>query len=402
MQRRLIFLLFAALLPAAAFAQTPQPAPRPSAQPTTAPRATPAPRAASDTDAARRELRDAQRELERASSRIAELTQKLYRDDIEMALHRPAFERPVLGVVMSGDERAGVRLAAVTPESPAAKAGLRSGDRLIRIDGQALSGTDPDSRLAQARALIGELQQDQEVRLAYQRGDQTREVTVKADSMPGLVWWRGEGQTPEAIRMQLRPLLAENFKMDIGAISPLSGCGVGGNDCLLAPMAEAYRWRGLRLAALEPKLGRYFGAERGVLVLTTPGDELAGLEPGDVIVEIDGTAVEQPQDAMRLMRGKAPGSRIAVDFLRDRKSRQVQLDAPKFARFPLLLPPPPPPAPPAPPVAPTPPPALAPEAMPAVPAMPSMRSVPSPPEPPASPAPPEGDRPGVLERVLSG
>lgn len=394
MQRRLIFLLIAALLPAAVLAQTPpaspQPAPRPSSQPATTPRAAP------DMDAARRELRDAQRELERASSRIAELTQKLYRDDIEMALHRPAFERPVLGVVMSGDEGAGVRLAAVTPESPAAKAGLRGGDRLLRVNGQALLGAEPETRLAQARDLIGELEQDQEVRVAYQRDNKTSEVTLKADSMPGLVWWRGEGETPEAIRMQLRPQLAENFTMEIGAIAPFAGCGDGGNDCLLAPMAEAYRWRGLRLAALEPKLGRYFGAERGVLVLTTPGDELAGLEPGDVILSIDGSKVAQPQQAMRLMRGKAPGSNIEIDFLRDRKPRQVQFDAPKFARFPLLPPPPAPPAapaPPAPPVAPTP------MMMPVPSTPPSILSAPEPPEPPAPP--PQYDDRGVLDRVLS-
>jgi hypothetical protein len=219
--------------------------------------------AAEPTDAdlakARRELERARTDLERASSRMAELTQKLYRDEIELALRRPAFERPVIGIVMD-DDGAGVRLAAVTPQSPAAKAGLRGGDRLLRIGGKPLAAADSEGRLAQARELIGELEEGDTVRLAYERDGQTREVTLKAESMPGLVWWRGEGETPEAIRMQLQPLLAERFDMQLGELAPLAGCGRDGNDCLLAPVAEAFRWRGLHLAGVDAKLRRYWPA----------------------------------------------------------------------------------------------------------------------------------------------
>ena len=357
------------------------------------------------TAAERSELREAQQELERASRRVAELSQKLYREEIRTALLRPAFERPIIGIVMAVDEGAGVRLAAVTPKSPAAKAGLRGGDRLLRIDGKALAAAAQEARLAQARELIGELEDGERVRLAYERDGKTQEVTLAAESMPGLVWWRGEGETPEAIRTQLQPLLAGRFDMELGNLTPLAGCGRDGNDCMLAPLAEAFRWRGLHLAALEPKLGRYFGSDRGVLVLTTPDDDLAGLEPGDVILSIDGQRVDKPQQAMRLMRSKAPGDRIGVQFLRDRKSRELALDAPKLARFPLLPPPPPPapPAPPAPAAAPTP-------AVPAVPAAPGIpaaapapRALPAPaaaPRAPQPPPPPPDERLGVLERVL--
>lgn len=366
--------------------------------------------------AERRELREAQQALGDASRRVAELSQKLYREEIRTALLRPAFERPIIGVVMAVDEGAGVRLAAVTPKSPAAKAGLRGGDRLLRIDGKALAAAEEEARLVQAREFIGELEEGEQVRIAYERDGKTREVTLAAESMPGLVWWRGEGETPEAIRTQLQPLLAGGFDMELGNLTPLAGCGRDGNDCMLAPLAEAFRWRGLHLAALEPKLGRYFGSERGVLVLTTPDDDLEGLEPGDVILSIDGQRVDKPQQAMRLMRSKAPGDRIGVQFLRDRKTRELALDAPKLARFPLLPPPPAPPAPPAPPTpaaapAPMAPPAPGvPATMPApgVPArMPAPRAraapavAPHPPHAPPPPAPPPPDeRVGVLQSVL--
>lgn len=358
------------------------------------------------SEAERRELREAQKELEQASRRVAELSQKLYRDEIRDALARPAFERPIIGIVMAVDEGAGVRLAAVTPQSPAAKAGLRGGDRLLRIDGKPLAAAGQEARLAQARELIGELEEGERVRLTYERDGKTQEVSLAAESMPGLVWWRGEGEAPEAIRSQLQPLLAGGFDMELGNLTPLAGCGRDGGDCMLAPLAEAFRWRGLHLAALEPKLGRYFGSDRGVLVLTTPGDELEGLEPGDVILSIDGQRVDKPQEAMRLMRSKAPGDRIGVRFLRERKSRELALEAPKLARFPLLPPPPPvPPLPPVPAAAPTPAVPPAPGVPPASPrprAAPAPAAVPPPPhapEPPPPP-PPHEERAGVLQQVL--
>ena len=390
MKARLLSLAIAAsLLPGLAWATPPSPAPTP--RPATDVR----PADDAEMAKARRELEAAQRDLERASSRLAELSQKLYKHDFEKLLRRPAFERPVIGIVMSGDDGAGVRLAAVTPESPAAKAGLRTGDRLLRVNGQTLGTGEIDARLERARKAIGELEEGSQVRLTYERDGVAKDVTMKAESMPGLAWWRGEGQTPEAIRMTMLP---REFKMDIGSISPFAACGPDGEDCLLAPTIEAFRWRGLRLAGLEPKLGSYFGTDHGVLVLTTPSEELAGLEPGDVILKIDGERVEQPQQAMRLMRGKEPGSRIQIEFLREHKSQRLQLEAPKHARFPLLPPPPVPPAPPAPPAPPTPRATPAPHAAPMAPPPPPPVAPPQPPEPPT---PPPDERLGVIEKVLS-
>src|SRR5690606_23205047 len=157
---------------------------------------------------------------------------------------------------------------------------------------------------------------------------------------------RGDPESSAELRArmeELQPLLAQKFEMPIGEIAPFAGCGADGEDCLLTPMAEAFRWRALRLAGLEPRLGRYFARDRGVLVITTPGEGLEGLEPGDVILRIDGDEVAQPQQAMRLMRDKAPGTRFEVEFVRDRRVRRVSLDAPKLAKLTFLpLPPVPP------------------------------------------------------------
>ena len=74
--------------------------------------------------------------------------------------------RPVLGVLLAPDS-SGVRIAGVTPDSAAAKAGLHGGDRLIAVGGVAISGADADARLGNARAMLGKLETGKPVRLGY-------------------------------------------------------------------------------------------------------------------------------------------------------------------------------------------------------------------------------------------
>lgn len=343
----------------------------------------------------RREMEAAQREMERASERYAELAQKLAQEDIEYALRRPVFTRPAIGIVMAADsDGPGVRLAGITPESPAAKGGLRSGDRLVRINGKSLDAPDSQHRIDQVRELLGDIDDGEEVRLAYQRGGDVREVTVKATLQPGMAFFRAGGPTPEVrVVPSVKLEKLDNLAMrgyEIGPLTPFAGCGKDGGDCLIGSWSEAFRWRGLRLAEIDASLGRYFGTDHGVLVLNAPEDVLAGLESGDVIVAIDAQPVDETQEAMRLMRGKEPGALIDVEFLRDRKTRHVKIEAPKLARIPLGVPP----LPPMPPIAPVPP-------APPTPPMPPAVAPPAPPTPLTPPAPPPDNRLGVIEEVLA-
>src|SRR3546814_7211570 len=54
-----------------------------------------------------------------------------------------------------------------------------------------------------------------------------------------------------------------------------------GKDCGTPALMSAFRWNGLNLATVDKQLGRYFGTDHGVLVLSN--GELAGLHAGDVI-----------------------------------------------------------------------------------------------------------------------
>ena len=96
------------------------------------------------------------------------------------------------------------------------------------------------------------------------------------------------------------------MRQEVIRIGPRGDCK--GKNCRVPMLAEAFRWNGLNLASVDAKLGRYFGTDRGVLVLSA-GPDLAGLQPGDVIHKIDGSAVDSPREAMEALRAKPTTAR---------------------------------------------------------------------------------------------
>lgn len=108
--------------------------------------------------------------LERGRKRI-ETTTKLGAASRPLAL---SAQRAVLGVVATPLEDAeGARVTRVTPDLPAARAGLRTNDVLLKLDGVTIS----------AGATLGDLlasrEPEEEVRVAYRRGDEVREFTTR-------------------------------------------------------------------------------------------------------------------------------------------------------------------------------------------------------------------------------
>ena len=345
-----------------------------------------------ELDAARERLEKAREEMQSASREVAELARKASAEALEMQLRHPAFSRTGIGVVLGPDEQAGVAVIAITPDSPAANAGLRAGDRLLSVDSLELDGRSASHRLEQVREAIGELQVGQQVAIEYQRKEQRHHVELEAAALPGLVWLRGP--RPDAETAFAHAVAShEPFQFDVKTmdIAPFAGCA-DDDDCPMVPLWSNLRWRDLRLTELDSGLGRYFGTDHGALVLRAAGEELTGIEVGDVIQRVDGEDVATPRQAMNRLGAAQPGQRIRVELLRDRKKRSIELTAPERPSWRMMMPPMPPvpPTTPVAPVAPTPPttPTHAPPAAP-----------PAPPSPPSPPPSPEADD-GVLQRVI--
>lgn len=349
------------------------------------------------TAAAEAQLEAARADLERAAKRVAELSRQLGRHEGPVRIERRMLRKPVLGVLLAPDAQGGVRIAGVTPDGAAAAAGLKSGDRITSIDGRQILGSSGELRVENARKLLDDVDAKTPVRLGYVRDGRSATASVT----PRL----GEQftiQGPIRVFADRVEGVAPRVHTEVMRIGP----ECKGENCRLPVLAEAFRWNGLNLASVDRTLGRYFGTDRGVLVLST--GELAGLQAGDVIQKVDGKAVDTPRAAMDVLRDKPADALVLVEYLRDRKAASTRIKVPKAMPLRFPLPPPPPPAPPAAPKAPPPPPAAAfgddvvvlrdvriayaPEAMPTPPVVP-----PSPAAPAAAVAPAAIERIEILQ-----
>lgn len=353
------------------------------------------------TTAQQQELDAARADVERAAQRLAELSVKYGDAQAPIRIERRVLRKPVIGVVLVPDDKAGVRIAGVTPDSAAAGAGLKSGDRIISINGSTISAGDGAARVDQTRELLAGVDAKTSVRLRYDRDGkvQTVELMPKVSDrllfMPGVddestfdgdvrMFDVGDGNREgdveviavragaEAASAVHRARIAASSARGAAtearqqakwaaAIAPdvrrevilLGGdCKGKGEDCSLPVLAEAFRWNGLNLATVDAGLGRYFGTTDGVLVLST-GKDLAGLQAGDVIRRIDGKPVNSPREAMELLRAQPAAAKVRIDYLRDRKPATAQVAVPKA--LPFRIPPPAPPIAPMPPIPPMPP-----------------------------------------------
>lgn len=343
-------------------------------------------------EAKQKELATAREELHRAASRVAALSRELHGNDRgDMIIERRLMQRPVLGVILEGDADTGVRIAAVTPESGAARAGLRSGDRITAIDGKTLAGSDGDARLADARKRLRDLDAKTPVALGYVRDGRSATIKVTPGVGDHVLMLHDGDDAMELIgapHVRISPegetrIEAREIRVAPGGVMPQIHREIirrhcDGDDCRTPLLAEAFRWNGLNLASVDKPLGRYFGTDHGVLVLSIP-EGMGGLQPGDVMQKVDGKPVNTPREAMAAAHARKPGSAVPVEYLRDRKLQSTQLTLPER---PLLLPPP---APPAPPVPPTPP---APRAKAQAAPMATPPPPPAPAEPVAPPPPP--------------
>jgi membrane-associated protease RseP (regulator of RpoE activity) len=307
----------------------------------------PLPALAQQADAGKqKELDDARTDLQRAAKRVAELSRDAGHLRTPIDIDQIIVSRPRLGVLLSGDDATGVRITGVTPESGAARAGLKAGDRLVRVAGEPVDGDTAEARVARARALLSDLKTDATVRVTYQRDGKAHEADVVAMRVSPRVALAGQGPGSFVFRSgddglsqidgvpvplgQITNVLSPEVQRELRQLGRLGDCK--GEECRLPALAEAFRWSNLNLATVDASLGRYFGTDAGVLVLSV-GDELAGLQAGDVIRKVDGAPVATPRDVTQALRDKAEDATVAVEYLRDRQTRTSTVTVPKTAAF---------------------------------------------------------------------
>ena len=104
------------------------------------------------------------------------------------------------------------------------------------------------------------------------------------------------------------------------------------------------------LVELSPQLGKYFGVDKGLLVVRAPHDERFKLQDGDVILDIDGRTPSGVSHAFQILSSYRSGETVKLHVMRQQKHIELPVQVPESSSLslPRLSPPPPPPAPAAP------------------------------------------------------
>ena len=264
-------------------------------------------------------MREAEQRLAAAARQIAELSsQRLSRiGDVAGAF----FEfngRPRLGVTIGGsndkDPVEGVSVIGVTPGSAASEAGLRAGDIITSVNGELLSATSAEEANARLLDFMRGVEEGDKLDVEYLRNGNVGKVEVepKVIESRAFSWASGGGrfEMPHVPNVHLAPDILGKVRFRSQFIWASHG------------------WSDMELVELSKGLGRYFGTDSGLLVVSAPKSDTLKLQDGDVIQSIGGREPNSVGHAIRILGSYQPGEELELGIMRDKKRVTLKIKIP--------------------------------------------------------------------------
>jgi len=205
-------------------------------------------------------------------------------------------------------EEEGVEITRVEANSPAATAGLQSGDAVVEYNGQRVEGIEQFSRL------VRETPAGREVKLKIFRNGSAQTVAAKIGS--------------------------HNVGLpSVSTVQPFNGGALNGGAWPDSMQTFMSTWRssglGVEVEALSGQLADYFGVKEGVLVRSVMKDsaaDKAGVKAGDVIVKAGESKIATPADLTSRIRPSLRRQAVALTLMRDHKEVTVNVQGEGTAR----------------------------------------------------------------------
>lgn len=265
------------------------------------------------------QLRQEEERLAEAAARIAELSRRRLPAVVDIERHVRFGNRPMLGVTIGAEDGnegrgpvEGVTIRGVSPGGAAAAAGLRSGDVITAVNDESLSAATDEEANRRLLDFLEGVEEGDELDVEYLRDGQAASVEVKPRSMNAQVFSFGPGSGNVMMRALPAPAAPG------------------------APMFSFFLndggWGDMEMVSLTSDLGRYFGTEKGLLVVRAPSDGNLKLRDGDVIQRIDGREPTSVSHAMRILASYQGGETLELEIMRDRKREKLSVEMPDDRR----------------------------------------------------------------------
>jgi len=240
--------------------------------------------------------------------------------------------RPRIGVMVDMDapaanKKLGATVKSVTPDGPAAKAGLQAGDIITRFNGVSLTNDAAGESAGQKLVELAQaLSPGDTAKVDYLRGSAKKSASIVAADLGGTFVVRG----PEGERMiELAPLMRERARAMADrelAFVDMERAMAGMNKQFNVRFSGGF---GLDLAEMNAGLGEYFGTSKGVLVLENPADSTMPLKAGDVILAIDGREPASVGQARRILGSYDSGDVAKFEIMRMKKKTTISWTVPE-------------------------------------------------------------------------
>jgi serine protease Do len=212
----------------------------------------------------------------------------------------------------------GVEITRIEDNSPAAKAGLKTGDVVLEYNGQRVEGMEQFGRF------VRETPAGREVKLIISRDGNAQTVPVTLAARKNAMQQVFSGTWPG--NMHEFQFNMPEINIDLPNVYTMS------RTSMLGVEAES----------LNPQLAEFFGVKEGVLVRSVLKDsaaEKAGIKAGDVITRVDQEKVTSTSELSGAFRSARSKTTFPVQIVREHREMtlNVTVDRAK-SDYPLVIP----------------------------------------------------------------